>query len=117
MRQKTSIATVCLSGDLEEKLVAIQRAGFDGIEIFEQDFIGSHLRPEDVRQMVADHGLEITLFQPFRDFEGLPKGALRDRAFSRAKYKFEVMQRLGTDLMLICSSTHPRHWAAFPHGR
>jgi len=107
MRQKTSIATVCLSGDLEEKLVAIQRAGFDGIEIFEQDFIGSHLRPEDVRQMVADHGLEITLFQPFRDFEGLPKGALRDRAFSRAKYKFEVMQRLGTDLVLICSSTHP----------
>ena len=81
MRQKTSIATVCLSGDLEEKLVAIQRAGFDGIEIFEQDFIGSHLRPEDVRQMVADHGLEITLFQPFRDFEGLPKGALRDGHF------------------------------------
>ena len=72
MRQKTSIATVCLSGDLEEKLVAIQRAGFDGFVIFEQDFIGSHLRPEDVRQMVADHGLEITLFQPFRDFEGLP---------------------------------------------
>ena len=57
MRQKTSIATVCLSGDLEEKLVAIQRAGFDGIEIFEQDFIGLHLRPEDIQQMVAGHGL------------------------------------------------------------
>jgi hypothetical protein len=23
--------------------------------------------------MVRDHGLEITLFQPFRDFEGLPE--------------------------------------------
>ncbi|MEL0061998.1 MAG: 3-keto-5-aminohexanoate cleavage protein, partial [Candidatus Puniceispirillum sp.] len=69
---KTSIATVSLSGDLREKLVAIQAAGFDGIEIFEQDFISFDLSPIDVRKMVADHGLRITLFQPFRDFEGLP---------------------------------------------
>jgi 4-hydroxyphenylpyruvate dioxygenase len=27
-----SIATVCLSGTLEEKLVAAARAGFDGID-------------------------------------------------------------------------------------
>ncbi len=32
---KTSIATVSISGDFEEKLIAIARAGFDGIEIFE----------------------------------------------------------------------------------
>ena len=103
---KTSIATVSLSGDLVEKLDAISKAGFDAIEIFEQDFIGSSLSPADVRQLVADYGLEIALFQPFRDFEGLPAGKLRDRAFSRAKYKFELMQELGTDLILICSSTH-----------
>ena len=47
------------------------------------------------------------LFQPFRDFEGLPPGPLRERAFARARQKFEVMNRLGTDLMLICSSVHP----------
>ena len=104
---KTSIATVSLSGDLREKLAAIANAGFDGIEIFEQDFIGFDLRPADVRNMVADHGLEITLFQPFRDFEGLPKGPLRQRAFTRATRKFELMCDLGVDLMLICSSVHP----------
>ena len=36
---KTSIATVSISGNLPEKLEAIAAAGFDGIEIFEQDFI------------------------------------------------------------------------------
>ena len=104
---KTSTATVSIAGDLGEKLAAIAKAGFDGIEIFEQDFISFDLSPTDVRKMVADNGLEITLFQPFRDFEGLPEGPLRQRAFSRARHKFDLMCELGTDLMLICSSVHP----------
>lgn len=36
---KTSIASVCLSGDLREKLAAISAEGFDGVEIFEADFL------------------------------------------------------------------------------
>lgn len=36
---KTSIATVSISGDLKEKLQAIAKAGFDGVEIFENDFL------------------------------------------------------------------------------
>lgn len=105
---KTSIATVSISGDFAEKLQAIADAGFDGIEIFEQDFISFDLAPSDVAKMVRDHGLEIMLFQPFRDFEGLPEGPLRRRSFSRAERKFDLMNQLGTDLMLICSSVHPQ---------
>jgi 4-hydroxyphenylpyruvate dioxygenase len=105
---KTSIATVSITGDFSEKLQAIANAGFDGIEIFEQDFISYDLSPLDVRKMVQDHGLEIMLFQPFRDFEGFPDGQLRRRAFSRAERKFELMNQLGTDLVLVCSSVHPQ---------
>lgn len=104
---KTSIATVSISGDLTQKLGAIAAAGFDGIEIFEQDFIAHDGSPRDVGKMVRDHGLEITLFQPFRDFEGLSE-PLRAKAFDRAERKFDVMQELGTDLVLICSSVHPQ---------
>ena len=68
---RTSIATVCLAGDLREKLAAISAAGFDGIEIFEQDFIAFEHGAREVARMAADQGLEITLFQPFRDFEGI----------------------------------------------
>lgn len=103
---KTSIATVSISGSLRDKLEAIAAAGFDGIEIFEQDFLASDHSPAEVGRMVRDHGLEITLFQPFRDFEGLPE-PLRSRAFARARAKFELMAELGTDLVLVCSSTHP----------
>ena len=103
---KTSIATVSISGNLREKLDAIANAGFDGIEIFEQDFIADTGTPREIGQLIRDHGLEITLFQPFRDFEGLT-GGLREKAFDRAKLKFDTMAELGTDLILICSSVHP----------
>ncbi len=103
---KTSIATVSLSGNLGEKLDAIAAAGFDGIEIFEQDFIADIASPREIGQRVRDKGLEILLFQPFRDFEGLP-AALRAKAFDRAERKFDVMAELGTDLVLVCSSVHP----------
>ena len=103
---KTSIATVSISGTLREKLEAIAAAGFDGIEIFEQDFIAFDGSPADAGRMVRDHGLDITLFQPFRDFEGLPD-PLRARVFDRAERKFDLMQELGTDLVLVCSSVHP----------
>ncbi|QQR40027.1 bifunctional sugar phosphate isomerase/epimerase/4-hydroxyphenylpyruvate dioxygenase family protein [Devosia rhizoryzae] len=103
---KTSIATVSISGDLSEKLTAIAAAGFDGVEIFENDFLTFGASARDVRQMAADLGLAITLFQPFRDFEGLPE-PLRSRAFERAKRKFALMNELGTDLMLVCSNVSP----------
>ncbi|WP_116653618.1 bifunctional sugar phosphate isomerase/epimerase/4-hydroxyphenylpyruvate dioxygenase family protein [Pelagibacterium sediminicola] len=103
---KTSIATVSISGTLPEKLSAIAAAGFDGVEIFEADFLTFDKTPEDVAAMARDHGLDITLFQPFRDFEGLPE-PLRQAAFSRAQHKFDLMERLSTDLVLICSSVSP----------
>ncbi|HUG61325.1 MAG TPA: TIM barrel protein [Methylomirabilota bacterium] len=103
---KTSIATVSVSGSFREKLQAIAQAGFDGIEIFEQDFIASDLSPIEVGRVVRDHGLEITLFQPFRDFEGLPE-PFRTQAFARAARKFDLMQELGARMILVCSSVHP----------
>jgi 4-hydroxyphenylpyruvate dioxygenase len=104
---KTSIATVSISGTLSEKLEAIAAAGFDGIEIFEQDLITDSSSARDIGARIRDYGLSIDLFQPFRDFEGLP-GALRAKAFDRAERKFDLMQELGADLVLVCSSVHPK---------
>ena len=103
---KTAIATVSISGNLREKLEAIAAAGFDGIEIFEQDFIADAGTPKEIGAMIRDYGLEISLFQPFRDFEGLPEPH-RTRAFDRAKHKFDLMTQLDADLVLMCSSCHP----------
>src|SRR5687767_12285909 len=103
---KTSIATVSLSGGLGEKLEAIAAAGFDAVEIFENDLLSYNGRPADVRKAVSDLGLQVVTLQPFRDFEGLPEDK-RARAFARAERKFDAMQELGCDLLMICSNVSP----------
>lgn len=103
----TSIATVSLSGDLADKLRAIAAAGFDGVEVFENDFLTFDGNPRDVGKMITDLNLAIVAFQPFRDFEGMPE-PLRGRTFERARRKFELMNELGAGLMLICSNVSPQ---------
>lgn len=84
-----SIATVSLSGTLPEKLEAIAAAGFDGVEIFENDLLYYDGSPRNVRQICADLGIAITLFQPFRDFEGCRRDRLQ-RNVDRAERKFDL---------------------------
>ncbi len=103
---RTSIATVSLSGALNEKLEAIAAARFQGVEIFENDLLSFGGTARDVRRMVADLGLETITFQPFRDFEGMPP-AQRERVFARAERKFDLMQELGCDRLLVCSNISP----------
>jgi 4-hydroxyphenylpyruvate dioxygenase len=103
---QTSIATVSLPGGLAEKLEATAAAGFSGVEIFESDLLSFNGTPKDVARMVADLGLKIVTFQPFRDFEGMPEPA-RSRTFARAERKFDLMGELGSDLLMICSNVAP----------
>jgi 4-hydroxyphenylpyruvate dioxygenase len=103
---RKSIATVSLSGTLEEKLAAAAGAGFDGIELFESDLVNSALTPSQIRARAEDLGLKIELYQPFRDFETAPPEVL-DGNLRRARRKFELMTRLGVNTMLVCSSVSP----------
>ena len=98
-----SIATVSIGGALDEKLKTIAAAGFDAVEIFENDFTCFDGSAHDVARMCGDLGLRICALQPFRDFEGLPEPQ-RKEAFRRAERKFDLMGELGTDLLLVCSN-------------
>ncbi|WHU48419.1 TIM barrel protein [Gordonia sp. L191] len=100
---RTSIATVCLSGTLGDKLQAIARAGFDGVEIFEPDLIAAPGRPAELARATADLGLTIDLYQPFRDLDSRDPDRFR-RNLIRLERKFDVMDDLGCDLLLVCSS-------------
>lgn len=100
---RTSIASVCLSGGLVEKLHACAEAGFDGVEIMDADLVAAYESPEEIRALCHRLGLTIDLFQPFRDFEGVDDQTFTDN-MRRARAKFEVMQRLGADMMLLCSN-------------
>ncbi|HEV2187238.1 MAG TPA: TIM barrel protein [Stellaceae bacterium] len=103
---QTAIATVSLAGTLDEKLAAIAGARFRGVEIFENDLLSFDGTPAEVRRMVEDLGLKTITFQPFRDFEGMP-APQRERNFDRAERKFDLMQQLDCDLLLVCSNVSP----------
>ncbi len=105
-RLPKSIATVSLSGTLPEKLEAAAAIGFDGVEIFENDLLNFDGSPADVRRICDGLGLRIDIYQPFRDFEAVPD-TQRPRNVDRAERKFDVMQALGTDLVLTCSNCLP----------
>ncbi|MBZ7407992.1 bifunctional sugar phosphate isomerase/epimerase/4-hydroxyphenylpyruvate dioxygenase family protein [Klebsiella grimontii] len=101
-----SIATVSISGTLPEKLHAIAAAGYQGVEIFENDLLYYTGTPADIRHLAADLGLKITLFQPFRDFEGASRSQFAVN-MERARRKFALMHELGCDTMLLCSNVQP----------
>ena len=105
-RFKTSIATVSVSGALSDKLRAIAEAGYGGAEIFENDLLSAPESAKEIGTLMRELGVECTMFQPFRDLEGLPP-EMKLRAFERMKRKFEVMDQLGTDLVLLCSNCSP----------
>ena len=100
---RTSIATVCLSGGLVEKLHACAAAGFDGVEIMDADLTAAPESPEEIRALCDRLGLTIEMFQPLRDIEGVDDETFADN-LRRAEAKFEVMNRLGTSLVLVCSN-------------
>ena len=103
---RRSIATVSLSGTLNEKLTAVANAGFDGVEIFDQDLLCSLWTPRRIRERCDELGLKIEMLQPFRDLEGMTE-AQHARAMRRFEGKLDIMAELGTDLILVCASCQP----------
>jgi 4-hydroxyphenylpyruvate dioxygenase len=100
---RKTTATVCLSGTLVEKMHACAAAGFDGIELFEPDLVVAPESPEEIRSLADRLGLDLVLYQPFRDFEGVDDRLLAAN-LRRAEAKFALMQRLRMETILVCSN-------------
>ncbi len=101
------IATVSLSGRLVGKLHAAAAAGFDGVEVFDNDLVACPLSPTEVAALCRELGLTIDLFQPVRDVAGV-----RPEDFPAALRRFEaklaVMDELGARTVLVCSTVGPQ---------
>jgi 4-hydroxyphenylpyruvate dioxygenase len=103
---RKGIATVSLSGLLTDKLEAIAAAGFDGVEIFDNDLIACPLSPAEVAQRCIDLGLAVDLFQPVRDVEGVPPQRFPG-VEHRFRTKLAVAVALGAPTVLACSNVAP----------
>ena len=103
---QTAIATVSLSGTLNEKLEAIAAAAFRRRrDLRERSPVLPRLSrrgPADVRRSRAWHD-HLPAVPRFR---GHARAAAR-QGFDRAERKFDLMQELGCDLLLVCSNVSP----------
>lgn len=101
-----SIATVSLGGGLQDKLYAIAAAGFDSVELTESAMAYSEMQPGDIRAQLDELGLSVVLFNPVAEFAGVPED-LWQRNIASLGRKFELMHRLGADLMRVPSYAGP----------
>lgn len=102
-----ALTTSTLAGDLQEKLQAAAKAGFTGVELFEKDLLYSDKSASELKHLAKQWGLQLWTLQPFTDFEGLPD-SLRTKALERAQRKFQLMQELGIETLVVTSNTSPQ---------
>jgi 4-hydroxyphenylpyruvate dioxygenase len=99
----TSIASVSISGRLDAKLRAIADAGFDGVELVENDLLAFDGAAREVGRTIRELGLKCTAFQRVDDFEGT-SGAVRTHNFNLIERKLDTMEQVGADLLIVGSS-------------
>ncbi len=102
-----SIATVSIGGALDEKLKTIAAAGFEAVEIFENDFTCFDGSARDVARICGDLDSAYLRAAAVPGFRGIAGTAAQAQAFRRAEKKFDLMGELGTDLLLVCSNVSP----------
>lgn len=101
---RTCLATVSLGGSLDQKLDAIAAAGFDGVELLDDDLRSSGMTPAACARRCADLGLTIELYQPFRRAEGVSPEEF-GAVLTRFRHHLGVMDALGARSILVVSNT------------
>ena len=96
--------TITLAGPLAAKLRAVKAAGFSQVMLAAGDIAGHPDGEAAAIRLVRESGLRVTGFQVMRDFEGLT-GNLHDYKIDIAKAMLEMCHALGSNLLLVCSST------------
>lgn len=111
---------------LPAKLEAAAAAGFESIELFDQDWwafcqscADAHQMPRSTRDgdstsrfaaasladLVRSFGLSISCWQPLRSFEGFVSEEDRQEARQFARGVLDIMPLLGTSLLLCCTNS------------
>ncbi|KAH6972429.1 xylose isomerase-like protein [Ilyonectria sp. MPI-CAGE-AT-0026] len=115
----------CSKHSLEPRIRAAAAAGFDVIDLFDEDWATylaeNGLDSSDpweateeklsvarqLRVFVSSLGMRIACTQPLRDIEGNLVPSERDAALNRVAARFPFMRAFDTDLVFMCSSMQP----------
>ena len=98
------MATVTLAGPLEERLAAVQAAGFTQVLLDAGDIAAHPGGLEAAARVVDASGLRVTGLQWLRDFEGL-SGRQHTYKLEIAKAMMQMAHALKAPMLLVSSST------------
>lgn len=93
--------TVLLSGSFSDQLDAISKAGFSGIELWQQD-VGNTAQP--VIDALTQHALSITDYQVLLNFDGAV-GEERQKKYQEAEKMLSMAATLGAKMILVAANT------------
>jgi len=99
-----SIASVSLGGTLKEKIYAVAAAGFDSVELTESALAYSEMPPGEIRQLLEETGLSVSLFHSVSEVEAVHEDMFA-AILARMDRKFELMNVLGAELLRVPSNT------------
>lgn len=100
------INMILLGGTSAEKLAAAKAAGFDAVEVWQQD-VQDHIGgPADFYDQLHEQEIGITDYQVLRDFDGAPD-ALRETKHAEALSMLDAAVELGANTVLATASSDP----------
>lgn len=80
-----ALSTVCLPGNLEDTLQAISLAGFNCVEIYENDLVRFSGQIDEIRELCYDLGLAVSAMKAGDGFEGVAAATVGGTAESSEK--------------------------------
>jgi 4-hydroxyphenylpyruvate dioxygenase len=100
------INMILLGGTPAEKMAAAKAAGFDQVEVWQQDVLDHVGGPANFCAQLQGQGIAITDYQVLRDFDGAPD-ALRETKRAEALSMLDVAVELGANTVLTTASSDP----------
>lgn len=101
------INTILLGGSPEQKLQAACQAGFNQVELWQQDVEAAGAGLHGLQNVLSDLPLALTDYQVLLDFDGAPD-ALRKDKYQEAEKMMETACLLGASTLLVPASTDSR---------
>ncbi|MTD25656.1 sugar phosphate isomerase/epimerase family protein [Erwinia sorbitola] len=101
------INTILLGGSSEEKLHAAAAAGFNQVELWQQDVAEATGDDAALADLCQQLSLGLTDYQVLLDFDGAPADLRADKR-REALQMMTTAQRLGASTLLVPASTHPQ---------
>lgn len=98
------INLILLGGTTEEKIIASHKAGFDQVELWQQNLTTENLTPDEVKNILHDQKISLTDYQVLLDFDGAPE-LIRNEKYLQAQQMLAEAAQLGADTLLVPAST------------